>query len=517
MAPIALLSVSDKTDLVPFAKALNENHGYELLSSGGTAKVLEEAGIEVTRVSNYTKAPEILDGRVKTLHPRIHGGILAKRDSTSHAIDLEKHKISHIDIVVVNLYPFKETVSDAQVSKEKAIENIDIGGPAMIRAAAKNHKFVSVLTHPSQYTKFLSSLERGLTQGVRDQLALEAFEHTTAYDATISRWLGEKINSEASPFIEVIPIKQKLRYGENPHQSAIWFGSEHEGWGNATQLQGKELSTNNLLDLEAAFSTVYEFGYGSKASRPANKPAAVVVKHTNPCGIAIGDRLSEALKRALDGDRTSAFGGIVALNKQIDELTAIELKSLFLECVVAPSFTKEALEILSSKKNLRLIELSDSALFSKKRINIRSIFGGIIVQEQDDLLINQNNWKVVTSTKPTLQEKEDLIFAWKAVRHVHSNAILIAKAGKSLGIGAGQMNRIGAANIALDAAGKQSIGAVLASDGFFPFDDTVQLAKEKGIKSIIQPGGSIRDKDSIAACEEAGISMLFTGTRHFLH
>ncbi len=520
MAPIALLSVSDKTGLVPFAKALNQKYGFQLLSSGGTAKELEEAGLSVTRVSEYTGAPEILNGRVKTLHPRIHGGILARRKDLSHDADLKQQGINQIDVVVVNLYPFEETISQPEVSKEKAIENIDIGGPAMIRAAAKNHSHVSVLTKPEQYDMFLSALDNGvdgIEQETRNQLALEAFQHTASYDVAISRWLSKNIDFGNSPLLEAMPLKQSLRYGENPHQSAKWFSAEKEGWGGAKKLQGKELSTNNLLDLEAALSTVYEFGYGTGGMRPASQPAAVVVKHTNPCGLAIRSTIGEALKLALDADRISAFGGIVALNTELDKSAANELKELFLECVVAPSFTKEALEILSSKKNLRLLQLSVTSIEKCNRRHLRSILGGVLVQEKDDSLIDINNWELATNREPTAKEKADLIFAWQLVRHVHSNAIAIATNGQSIGIGSGQMNRIGAAQIALEAAGAKAKGAVLASDGFFPFDDTVRLAASKGIKAIIQPGGSIRDKESIAACNKLGLAMLTTGRRHFLH
>ncbi len=519
MAPIALLSVSDKTGLVPFAKALNQKHGFQLVSSGGTAKELEKAGLSVTKVSDYTGAPEILNGRVKTLHPRIHGGILAKRNDSTHDAEMEQQGINHIDVVVVNLYPFESTIATPNVSEENAIENIDIGGPAMVRAAAKNYSHVSVLTSPQQYDKFLTSLDGAneISEATRKQLALEAFEHTASYDIAISRWLNKKVNSQDSPHLEAIPLRQNLRYGENPHQSAQWFSRDKTGWGGAKKLQGKELSTNNLLDLEAAFSTVYEFGYGNKGTRPASTPAAVVVKHTNPCGVALGSTIDSALKLALDADRTSAFGGIVALNTELNNSAANQLKELFLECIVAPSFTEGALEILSSKKNLRLLELSVDSIERCDMKNLRSVLGGVLVQEKDHELIDVNKWEVVTKRKPTSKEKDDMIFAWQIVRHVHSNAIAIALNGQSIGIGAGQMNRVGAAKIALSYAGKNAKDAVLASDGFFPFDDTVRLAASKGIKAIIQPGGSIRDKESIKACNELGLTMMTTGRRHFLH
>jgi|TARA_B100000959_G_scaffold161301_1_gene168866 phosphoribosylaminoimidazolecarboxamide formyltransferase/IMP cyclohydrolase len=520
MAPIALLSVSDKQGLVPFAEALHHIHGFQLLSSGGTAKVLEEAGLSVTRVAEHTGAPEILGGRVKTLHPRVHGGILAMRGDPVHELDLQQQQIPLIDVVVVNLYPFRETVANPQVSWEKAIENIDIGGPAMVRAAAKNHAHVAVLTRPNQYDKFLVALTDGRGEvdgGLRREFALEAFEHTAAYDVAISRWMGGQLAEATSPWLEALPLKQKLRYGENPHQQAAWYSAPKQGWGSAMQLQGKELSTNNLLDLEAALATVREFGYGMDGACPAAQHAAVVVKHTNPCGVAIGNSVASALNRALDADRVSAFGGIVALNGLVDAATARELTSLFVECVVAPGFEPEAREILANKTSLRVLELAPAAIDAAGRDHIRTILGGVLLQEQDDQLIDPMAWTVASQRSPTSEENEDLTFAWRLVRHVRSNAIVVARAGQSLGVGAGQMNRVGAARLALDAAGDQARGAVLASDGFFPFDDTVRLAANHGISAVIQPGGSKRDSDSIAACDELGLAMVLTGKRHFLH
>ncbi len=518
MAPIALLSVSDKQGLLPLAKALTLDHGYQLISSGGTAKTLAREGISVTRVADYTGAPEILGGRVKTLHPRVHGGILANSKNSSHLQDLREQNIKKIDLVVVNLYPFKETVANPNVSWTNAIENIDIGGPAMVRAAAKNHSDVVILTRPDQYDYFLEALQAGpIPDKIRQEFALEAFAHTAAYDIAIRNWMAEFMQKKESSWLHTLPLKQKLRYGENPHQSATWYSSKGKGWGAATQLQGKELSTNNLLDLEAALSTVREFGYGESDERPFQKKAAVVIKHTNPCGVAISDCSTHALDRALEADRISAFGGIVALNSPVNANTAKLLTNIFLECIVAPLFEQEALEILSSKSNLRLLKLTPEALNHADRNNIRSILGGILVQDQDDQVIDPNNWKLATKRSPKDQEKEDLTFAWSVVRHIRSNAIVVAKSGQSLGIGAGQMNRVGSAKIALNAAGKKAQDAVLASDGFFPFNDTVRLAGEYGVKAIIQPGGSIRDADSIAACDDLGITMLFTGVRHFLH
>lgn len=520
MAPVALLSVSDKSGLVPLAEALHRTHGYQLLSSGGTAKVLEQAGLPVTRVSEHTGAPEILGGRVKTLHPRVHGGILAKRDEASHQADLEQQNIAPIDVVVVNLYPFRETIARPDVTWDQAIENIDIGGPAMVRAAAKNHADVAVLTSPDQYDRLLTAMaESGgsVPSELRRQLALEAFQHTASYDTAISRWMAEQNVADDSPWLEAVPLRQTLRYGENPHQKARWFSHPKQGWGGAIQLQGKELSTNNLLDLEAALATVREFGYGADGSAPASQPAAVVVKHTNPCGVAIGASIPAALTRALDADRVSAFGGIIAMNGVVEATAARELTSLFLECVVAPGFTPEAREVLAAKANLRLLELAPQAIDAAGPDHVRSILGGLLVQDLDDQAITPDDWTVASQRPPTPQEKLDLEFAWRLVRHVRSNAIVVARDGQSLGVGAGQMNRVGSARIALEAAGEKAQGAVLASDGFFPFDDTVRLAASHGITAVIHPGGSMRDGDSIKACDELGLAMQLTGRRHFLH
>ena len=520
MAPVALLSVSDKSGLVPLAEALHRTHGYQLLSSGGTAKVLEQAGLPVTRVSEHTGAPEILGGRVKTLHPRVHGGILAKRGDASHQADLEQQNIAPIDVVVVNLYPFRETIARPDVTWDQAIENIDIGGPAMVRAAAKNHADVAVLTSPDQYDRLLTAMaESGgsVPSELRRQLALEAFQHTASYDTAISRWMADQTAAEDSPWLEAVPLRQTLRYGENPHQKARWFSHPKQGWGGAIQLQGKELSTNNLLDLEAALATVREFGYGADGSAPASQPAAVVVKHTNPCGVAIGASIPAALTRALDADRVSAFGGIIAINGVVEATAARELTSLFLECVVAPGFTPEAREVLAAKANLRLLELAPQAIDLAGPDHVRSILGGFLVQDLDDQAITPADWTVASQRPPTPQEKQDLEFAWRLVRHVRSNAIVVAKDGQSLGVGAGQMNRVGSARIALEAAGEKAQGAVLASDGFFPFDDTVRLAASHGITAVIHPGGSMRDADSIKACDELGLAMQLTGRRHFLH
>ncbi len=518
MSPIALLSVSNKTGLIPLAKALINEFGFKIISSGGTAKLLESENLPVTRVADYTGFPEILEGRVKTLNPKIHGGILARRDKQSHLDDLNTQKIKPIDLVVVNLYPFEQTISKENVSWEEAIENIDIGGPTLIRAAAKNHQDVLVVTNPSQYSELINAYKsKTITNELRKNYAQQAFEHTAIYDLTISKWIANKITSKKASWLQGLPLKQELRYGENPHQKASWYGEPEKGWCGAHQLQGKELSTNNLLDLEAALSTLREFGYENTINSDLYQKAAVVIKHTNPCGVAIGDSPSLALKRALDGDRVSAFGGIIAINCPVDQAAAEELENIFIECVVAPSFDNQAKEILSKKKNLRLLELKAESIKKADKNHIRSIFGGLLIQDLDEPITDQQEWEIVTQLVPTEKEINDLSFAWKVVKHVRSNAIVVASNQQSLGIGAGQMNRIGSAKIALEASLDKAKGAALASDGFFPFDDTVKMAADYGISSIIQPGGSIRDKDSINTCNELGLKMILTGKRHFLH
>ncbi len=518
MSPIALLSVSDKTGLIPLVQALVNELGFKIISSGGTAKLIESEGLPVTRVADYTGFPEILGGRVKTLNPKIHGGILANRDKKSHLDDLKAQNINPIDLVVVNLYPFEQTISKENVSWDEAIENIDIGGPTMIRAAAKNHKDVLVVTNPGQYSNLIDAYKsKTVTNELRKNYSQQAFEHTAIYDLKISKWIANQIPSKETSWLQSLPLKQELRYGENPHQKASWYGEPEKGWSGANQLQGKELSTNNLLDLESALSTLREFGYENTLKNASYQKAAVVIKHTNPCGVAIGDSPALALKRALDGDRVSAFGGIIAINCPIDETAAKELENIFIECVVAPYFDNNAKEILSRKKNLRLLELKAESIQKADKNHIRSILGGLLVQDLDEPNIDQIEWKSVTKLIPTKEEINDLSFAWKIVKHIRSNAIAVAFNQQSLGIGAGQMNRIASAKIALEAAGNKSKGAVLASDGFFPFDDTVKMAADYGISSIIQPGGSIRDEDSIKACNELGIKMILTGKRHFLH
>ncbi|MBO8243142.1 bifunctional phosphoribosylaminoimidazolecarboxamide formyltransferase/IMP cyclohydrolase [Prochlorococcus marinus XMU1411] len=517
MSPLALISVSDKKNIIPFCMELVEKFNYKILSSGGTAKYLIEAKIPVIKVADFTNSPEILGGRVKTLHPKIHGGILAKRTDEEHKRDIEANNLSLIDLVVVNLYPFKKTV-DQGAKWEDAIENIDIGGPSMIRSAAKNHKDVSVLVDPSQYQNFLEESKKGkLKESYKAKLALEAFQHTADYDTAISNWISKERGLQSSKYIESYPLIKTLRYGENPHQKAFWYGLSNMGWNAAEQLQGKDLSYNNLLDLESALSTVLEFGYKEKDELTTDTFASVILKHNNPCGASISNSASQAFLNALECDSVSAFGGIVAFNSNVDSETAIHLKNIFLECVVAPSFDEEALEILKVKKNLRILKFSKDQLPKKSQTSTKSIMGGLLVQDTDDSKEKTESWISVTNKNPSNQIQLDLNFGWKICKHVKSNAIVIAKDQKTIGIGAGQMNRVGAAKIALKAAGRLCSDAVLASDGFFPFADTVELANEYGIKAIIQPGGSLRDQESIDMCNSKGISMVFTQKRHFLH
>ncbi|MBO8229438.1 bifunctional phosphoribosylaminoimidazolecarboxamide formyltransferase/inosine monophosphate cyclohydrolase [Prochlorococcus marinus str. MU1404] len=518
MSPLALVSVSDKRNIIPFCKELVEQFNYKILSSGGTAKHLIEAKIPVIKVADFTNSPEILGGRVKTLHPKIHGGILAKRNDKEHKEDIEANNIELIDLVVVNLYPFKKTV-DQGAKWEDAIENIDIGGPSMIRSAAKNHKDVSVLVDPGQYQNFLEESKKGeLKDSYKAKLAFEAFQHTADYDTAISNWISKEKGLQHSKYIESYPLIKTLRYGENPHQKAFWYGLSNIGWNSAEQLQGKELSYNNLLDLESALSTVLEFGYEEEKSKLTTDTfASVILKHNNPCGASISNSTSQAFLNALKCDTVSAFGGIVAFNANVDTDTANNLKDIFLECVVAPSFDAEALEILKIKKNLRILKLSKDNLSKKNQTSTKSIMGGLLVQDTDDSEEQTESWISVTRKIPNNQMALDLNFAWKICKHVKSNAIVIAKDQKTIGIGAGQMNRVGAAKIALKAAGSLCSDAVLASDGFFPFADTVELANEYGIRAIVQPGGSLRDQESIDMCDTKGISMVFTQKRHFLH
>ena len=512
MSRLALLSVSDKTGIVELAQQLLE-FGFEIISSGGTAKTLQDAGISLTKVSDYTGSPEILGGRVKTLHPRIHGGILARQDLLEDIKELEANNIRTFDLVVVNLYPFEQTIAQTDVSVSEAIEKIDIGGPTLIRAAAKNFKYLTVLSSSNQYDRYTSEYQsKGeVSLEFRQQMAGLAFAHTNSYDRAISAYFANLDRSEDlgdSYSISGTKI-QSLRYGENPHQPAAWYqtGTVASGWAAANKLQGKELSYNNLVDLEAARRIIAEFG--------SKEPAAAVLKHTNPCGAAVGSSLAQAYQKAFNADSVSAFGAIVALNQPIDPETARALTETFLECVVAPGCEEEAREILQAKSKLRILLLPNLATGQPE--TIKAIAGGFLIQKSDDRIENPDEWQIVTQKQPTPAQIAEMLFAQKLVKHVKSNAILVSRDRTTLGIGAGQMNRVGAVKIALEQAGEKSQGGVLASDGFFPFDDSVRTAAAAGITAIIQPGGSIRDRDSIAAADELGIVMVLSGTRHFLH
>ncbi len=514
MKRLALLSVSDKTGIVDLARQLIEDFEFEIISSGGTAKTLQEAGLSATKVSDYTGSPEILGGRVKTLHPRIHGGILARRDLPEDIVDLEANDIRPLDLVAVNLYPFEKTIANPDVSIAEAIENIDIGGPCMLRAAAKNFANLTVLCDPSLYADYLAELRENqgsVSFEFRQKMAGITFARTHDYDRAISNYFANLNSDNELPDNYNLSGKklQTLRYGENPHQPAAWYslGEAKTGWASATKIQGKELSYNNLVDLEAARRIIAEF--------PPEESAAAVLKHTNPCGVSVGKSLAQAYEQAFNADSVSAFGGIVALNQPIDAVTAQALTKTFLECVVAPGCDTEAQEILQAKSKLRILLLPD--LVTGEKHTIKAIAGGLLIQTSDDLVENPDNWEFVTEKKPTPDEIAEMLFAQKVVKHVKSNAIIVTGDRTTRGIGAGQMNRVGAVKIALEQAGDQAQGGILASDGFFPFDDSVRTAAAAGIKAIIQPGGSIRDKDSIAAANELGIVMVLSRVRHFLH
>lgn len=514
----ALISVSDKTGVVEFAKGLVAL-GWEILSTSGTMKLLKESGVPVTSVSDVTGFPEICDGRVKTLHPKIHGALLARRDIPEHMKELKDNDIETIDLVCVNLYPFRETIAKPDVTMEDAVEHIDIGGPSMLRSAAKNWESVTVVCNPADYETILSEIKAGgnTTRETRLQLSAKAYTHTAEYDMAISTYMRAQAGLPEKLFLEY-DLKQELRYGENPHQEAKFFAStvkEPFSLANAEQLNGKELSYNNIQDANATLNIAREF----------DEPFCVGVKHMNPCGSATGKTIAEAWKKAYEADKTSIFGGIVAANREIDLETAQMLKPIFLEIVMAPSFAPDALELLCTKKNLRVLKV-DMSKDNTVRKQYVSMNGGMLVQDRDINTKPVAADQCVTELKPTAEQLADMEFAWKIVKHVKSNAIVVAKDGMTYGVGAGQMNRIGSAEIALKQAqntlkeeGKDIMteGLVLASDGFFPFNDCVALAAEYGIKAIVQPGGSIRDEDSIKLANEKGITMLFTGERHFKH
>ena len=514
----ALISVSDKTGVVEFAKGLVAL-GWEILSTSGTMKLLKESGVPVTSVSDVTGFPEICDGRVKTLHPKIHGALLARRDIPEHMKELKDNDIETIDLVCVNLYPFRETIAKPDVTMEDAVEHIDIGGPSMLRSAAKNWESVTVVCNPADYETVLSEIKAGgnTTRETRLKLSAKAYTHTAEYDMAISTYMRAQAGLPEKLFLEY-DLKQELRYGENPHQEAKFFAStvkEPFSLASAEQLNGKELSYNNIQDANATLNIAREF----------DEPFCVGVKHMNPCGSATGKTIAEAWKKAYEADKTSIFGGIVAANREIDLETAQMLKPIFLEIVMAPSFAPDALELLCTKKNLRVLKV-DMSKDNTVRKQYVSMNGGMLVQDRDINTKPVAADQCVTELKPTLDQLADMEFAWKIVKHVKSNAIVVAKGGMTYGVGAGQMNRIGSAEIALKQAqntlkeeGKDIMteGLVLASDGFFPFNDCVALAAEYGIKAIVQPGGSIRDEDSIKLANEKGITMLFTGERHFKH
>ena len=514
----ALISVSDKTGVVEFAKGLVAL-GWEILSTSGTMKLLKESGVPVTSVSDVTGFPEICDGRVKTLHPKIHGALLARRDIPEHMKELKDNDIETIDLVCVNLYPFRETIAKPDVTMEDAVEHIDIGGPSMLRSAAKNWESVTVVCNPADYETILSEIKAGgnTTRETRLQLSAKAYTHTAEYDMAISTYMRAQAGLPEKLFLEY-DLKQELRYGENPHQEAKFFAStvkEPFSLATAEQLNGKELSYNNIQDANATLNIAREF----------DEPFCVGVKHMNPCGSATGKTIAEAWKKAYEADKTSIFGGIVAANREIDLETAQMLKPIFLEIVMAPSFAPDALELLCTKKNLRVLKV-DMTKDNTVRKQYVSMNGGMLVQDRDINTKPVAADQCVTELKPTAEQLADMEFAWKIVKHVKSNAIVVAKGGMTYGVGAGQMNRIGSAEIALKQAqntlkeeGKDIMteGLVLASDGFFPFNDCVALAAEYGIKAIVQPGGSIRDEDSIKLANEKGITMLFTGERHFKH
>ena len=508
----ALISVYDKKGIVDFCSILHKKR-ISIISSGGTAKVLKEAGIPVTDVEKITGFPEMLDGRIKTLHPKIHGGLLAVRSNKAHMKALKEKKIEPIDLVAVNLYPFEERLREG-ASDADLIENIDIGGPTLIRAAAKNYKDVSIITNPEHYTNIAKDIDKSgtVSEKTNEWLAAEAFNYVAHYDGLIDRYFEQIRNHNYFPkYINLTYEKREdLRYGENPSQKAAVYRSclSKGGLGNEVQLQGKQLSYNNLLDMDAAWGLVNEF----------SEPAIVIVKHTNPCGVAVADNLKEAFKRAYSCDSLSAFGGIVAANKEIAEDLATELSALFLEEIIAPSYTNEALKILQKKEKVRVIKAEKRTnKFKLPQLNYRDISAGLVVQTPNDEEIDQKKLKVATKIKPTQEQLRDLVFAWKVCKHVKSNAVVFAKDLQTVGIGAGQMSRVDSTKIASYKSNGKSFGSVMASDAFFPFRDAVDAAADAGVKAIIQPGGSIKDNEVIQAANERGVAMVLSGLRTFKH
>ncbi|WP_437872510.1 bifunctional phosphoribosylaminoimidazolecarboxamide formyltransferase/IMP cyclohydrolase [Sorangium sp. So ce363] len=518
----ALISVSDKTGLLPLARRLAEK-GVEILSTGGTQRALADAGVPVIGVEAYTGSPEVMDGRVKTLHPRVHGGILMRGAIDDE--DLARLGGAPIDLVVCNLYPFEATVRKPGVTHPEIIENIDIGGPSMVRSAAKNHARVAVVVDPADYDAVLAEIDRQgeVSSATRRRLATKAFAHTAAYDGMVSGYLsslpeeGEPSAAEREAYPRFLTLALEraypLRYGENPHQSGAFYRERGAAAGSLALAEslgagGKELSFNNLVDVDAAFEAVREF----------TQPAAVVVKHTNPCGVATGDSLAAAYRTARDADAVSAFGGIVALNREVDRAAAEVLVETFLECVVAPAYTPEALEVLRTKKNLRVLATGALLPADHRELTFKRVGGGLVVQERDASAAGEvRGGRVVTKRAPTEKEIEALDLGWRVCKHVKSNAIVLAIPGRTVGIGAGQMSRVESVRIACSKAGERARGSVLASDAFFPFPDNVVLAAEHGITAVAQPGGSVKDAEVIAAADAAGIAMVFTGARHFRH
>ena len=507
----ALISVSDKTGVVEFAQQLR-SLGWEIIATGGTMKLLRDSNVEVINISDVTGFPEICDGRVKTLHPKVHGGLLARRDDESHLQALKDNGIEFIDMVCVNLYPFRQTIAKPDVTMEDTIENIDIGGPSMLRSAAKNYKDVTVVCDPADYATIIEEIKEGgnTTVETRLQLSAKAYTHTAEYDSMIATYMRKAAGLNEKLFLE-FDLVQGLRYGENPHQQAKFYGSAESGsysLANAKQLNGKELSYNNIQDANAALCIVREF----------DEPFCVGLKHMNPCGAAIGTDVVDAWTKAYEADKVSIFGGIVAVNREVTREAAELMKPIFLEIIMAPSFSEGALEVLCTKKNLRLLQV-DMTKDERVVNQYVSVNGGLLVQDLDKTTAEVTAEMCVTETKPTAEQVVDLNFGWRIVKHVKSNAIVVVKDGKTLGVGAGQMNRVGSAEIALKqaAAAGYTEGLVLASDGFFPFDDTVTLASQYGVTAIVQPGGSVRDEDSIKKANEYGITMLCTGMRHFKH
>ena len=517
----ALISVSDKKGIDDLAKTLHK-FGVEILSTGGTAKRIKELGIPVKDVSEYTGFPEMMNGRVKTLHPKIHGGLLALRENQSHMAQAKTHGIEMIDMVVVNLYPFEKTVAKEDVVLDEAIENIDIGGPSMLRSAAKNYKSVAVITNPARYSDIIKELqenEGSLSENTIKELAVEVFQRTSEYDSAIYNYLSSRPQTAASQqekFPRVLNLSfekvQDLRYGENPHQQAAFYkdiSAQEAGICNARQLQGKELSFNNIIDLNAAIEIVKDF----------SQPAASVIKHTNPCGAAAADSLPKAYLDALECDRLSAFGSIVGFNGRVDaELAGVIMKEAdFVECIIAPSFTDEAMEIFAGKKNLRLLEVPGFKKTGSREMDFKKVVGGILLQDMDLKVAQEAELKTVTEKAPTKEEIAALLFGWRIAKHVKSNTIVLCQGTKTVGIGAGQMSRVDSVIIACRKAAARTKGSVLASDAFFPKPDAIEQAHQAGIAAIIQPGGSRADDEIIAACNKYGISMVFTGFRHFKH